>query len=78
MIEQDDIPSGPQRNKLPQFRTNSGGGGDSRATKDTLAERSLVQIRSPLTRRKATAWQGSVPTCGAQTASTASQWRSRL
>ena len=43
MIEQDDIPSGPQRNKLPQFRTNSGGGGDSRATKDTSAER-LIRL----------------------------------
>ncbi len=39
MIEQDDIPSGPQRNKLAQFRTHSVGHGDSRAKFDTSAER---------------------------------------
>jgi hypothetical protein len=39
VIEQDDIPSGPQRNKLAQFRTQSVGHGDSRAKTDTSAER---------------------------------------
>ncbi len=39
MIEQDDIPSGVQRNKLAQFRTHSVGHGDSRAKMDTSAER---------------------------------------
>ncbi len=43
MIEQEPLPSGVQRNKLPQFRTQSVGHGDSRAKFDTLAER-LIRL----------------------------------
>lgn len=47
MIEQDDIPHGVQRNKLPQFRTQSVGHGDSRAKMDTSAER-LIRLEAIL------------------------------
>jgi hypothetical protein len=39
VIEQEPLPSGVQRNKLAQFRTQSVGHGDSRAKTDTSAER---------------------------------------